>query len=140
MKLSDFSFKSLFKIFPFSCKCVMIAKKEVEKNMHSYPSDISREQFEIIREDLESAKKRTRPRKTDLYDVFCAILYLLKGGIQWRMLPSDFPDWRSVYYYFRLWSKEDESGTSILDQVLKKINLHIPQSVPQKEQPFPRDH
>lgn len=118
----------------------MIAKKEVEKNMHSYPSDISREQFEIIREDLESVKKRTRPRKTDLYDVFCAILYLLKGGIQWRMLPSDFPDWRSVYYYFRLWSKEDESGTSILDQVLKKINLHIPQSVPQKEQPFPWDH
>ncbi|MCX4269168.1 MAG: IS5/IS1182 family transposase, partial [Lachnospiraceae bacterium] len=45
--------------------------------MHHYPSDISREQFELVREDLEHAKKKTRPRKTDLYDIFCAILYLL---------------------------------------------------------------
>jgi len=27
------------------------------------------------------------------------------GGIQWRMLPKDFPKWQSVYYYFRLWRK-----------------------------------
>ena len=40
--------------------------------MHNYPSDITREQFEIIRPDLENAKKKTRPRKYDLYDVFCA--------------------------------------------------------------------
>ena len=70
--------------------------------MHNYPSDITREQFEIIRKDLENAKKRTRPRKVDLYDVFCAILYLNKGGIQWRMLPSNFPNWKLVYYYFLL--------------------------------------
>ena len=42
----------------------------------AYPSDITREQFEHIREDLESAKKRTSPRKVDLYDVFCAVLHL----------------------------------------------------------------
>ena len=36
--------------------------------MNNYPSDISREQFEIIRQDLENVKKRTRPRKYDLYD------------------------------------------------------------------------
>lgn len=42
-----------------------------------YPSDISREQFEIIREDLEGAKKKTRPQKYDLYNIFCAALYLL---------------------------------------------------------------
>jgi len=88
---------------------------------HNYPSDITREQFEIIRKDLETVKKRTRPRKVDLYDIFCAILYLLKGGIQWRMLPSDFPNWKLVYYYFTIWSKKDEHGKSILDMVLKKI-------------------
>ncbi len=59
--------------------------------MRQYPSDITREQFEVIREDLEGAKKRTRPRKVDLYDVFCAVLYVVKGGIQWRMLPADYP-------------------------------------------------
>ena len=36
----------------------------------SYPSDISREQFEKIREELESIQKKTHPRKYDLYDIF----------------------------------------------------------------------
>jgi len=37
-----------------------------------------------------------------------AILYVVVGGIQWRMLPTDFPKWQSVYYYFRLWRKSNE--------------------------------
>jgi hypothetical protein len=41
--------------------------------MHSYPGDITREEFEIIRPALENAKKLTRPRGKDLYDIFCAI-------------------------------------------------------------------
>ncbi|MGA8163971.1 MAG: transposase, partial [Waddliaceae bacterium] len=53
----------------------------------SYPSDISREQFEQIKPILESARNQTRPREVDIYHVFCAILYLLKSGCQWRMLP-----------------------------------------------------
>ena len=68
---------------------------------HSYPSDISRAQFARILPMLESASRRTKPRTVDLYDVFCGVLYLLKGGCQWRMLPADFPDWRTCYKYFR---------------------------------------
>ncbi len=34
---------------------------------HSYPSDISREQFTRILPDLESARRRTKPRTVDLY-------------------------------------------------------------------------
>ena len=91
--------------------------------MHNYPSDISREEFEIIREDLEKAKKKTKPRQIDLYDVFCGVLYVVKGGIQWRMLPSDFPKWQLCYYYFRLLSEKDNnvSNESILKRVLKKL-------------------
>lgn len=51
-----------------------------------YPSDLSREQFEVIRAMLEGAKRRTTPRKQDLYDVFCTILYLLKNGCTWRVV------------------------------------------------------
>ena len=36
--------------------------------MHQYPGDISREEYEQIREDLEGARKKTRPREYDLYD------------------------------------------------------------------------
>lgn len=67
---------------------------------HSYPSDITREQFEKIKPTLESARKKTRPRKIDLYDIFCGVLYLLKSGCQWRMLPKEFPKWRTCHYYF----------------------------------------
>ncbi len=45
-----------------------------------YPSDVSREQFEQIRPLLESVRKKTKPRSVDLYEVWCAALYLLKSG------------------------------------------------------------
>ncbi len=50
-----------------------------------YPSDITRKQFEIIEPLLSGANKQTRPREIDLYYVFCAILYILKSGCQWRI-------------------------------------------------------
>jgi len=89
--------------------------------MHDYPSDITREQFKIIRPVLESAKKITKPRKKDLFDIFCAVLYLLKSGCQWRMLPSDFPKFGIVYYYYSIWSREVEKGKTILSEILKKL-------------------
>jgi len=71
---------------------------------------------------LESAKKRTKPRIIDLYQVFCAILYILKTGSQWRMLPHDFPIWQSVYSYFRLWkNKETETSNSLLETILNQL-------------------
>ena len=85
-----------------------------------YPSDITREQFEEIRPLLESGRKKTAPRKVDLYEVFCAILYLLKSGCQWRMLPEGFPKWTTVYYYFSIWNKA-------LDE---KLETWAPQFIP----------
>jgi len=86
-----------------------------------YDSDVSREQFAQISQDLESTKKATRPRKVDLYDVFCAILYLLKSACTWRNLPHDFPHWKLVYYYWTAWTQKDENGQSILDYVQDKL-------------------
>ena len=42
---------------------------------------------------------------SDLYDIFCAILYVVKGGIRWRMLPA--PSWKLV-----VWTKTDETGNT----------------------------
>jgi transposase len=87
-----------------------------------YPSSITRAQFKIIRPLLERARKHTKPRTLDLYDVFNALLYVNKTCCQWRELPNDFPDFRSVHAYFRIWSEVPEGHTeSILAQVLKKI-------------------
>ena len=92
-----------------------------------YPSDITRDQFEHIRPLFEGYKRRTRPRKVDLYEVFCAVLYLLKSGCQWRMLPEGFPKWKTVYYYFEQWSNvPDGAQSSLLDRALKKSGYRGP--------------
>ncbi len=94
----------------------------------TYPSDVTREQFEQIRPWLESARKHTKPRTLDLYEVFCAVVYVLKSGCQWRMLPEGFPKWRSVYTYFQIWSEEKDGRPSILGLVLKKLVGEVRQS------------
>ena len=86
-----------------------------------YPSDISRKQFEIIRKDIEAAKKKTHPQKFDLYDIFCAVLYLLKEGCTWRAIPHDYPKWQNVRYHYDIWAKPDEDGVSLLDRILRKL-------------------
>ncbi|QEK89178.1 hypothetical protein CAI20_00195 [Wolbachia endosymbiont of Chrysomya megacephala] len=48
-----------------------------------------------------SLVEKTKPRKLDLYDIFCGVLYALKSGYQWRMLPKEFPKWRNCYDYFK---------------------------------------
>jgi transposase len=90
------------------------------KSTH-YPSDLTATQFQMIQVLLESVRKTTKPRRVELYDIFNAVLYLLKTGCQWRMLPKDYPNWKLVHYYFTLWrSTVDSEGNTVLDQALKK--------------------
>jgi transposase len=86
-----------------------------------YPSDITREQFAVIEADLSAAKKTTHPRVYALYDLFCAVQYVLKQGCTWRALPHDFPPWQNVYYHFRVWKRPGEDGETLLDKVLRKL-------------------
>lgn len=87
-----------------------------------YPSDITHEQFEQIKPALEAARAHTKPRTLDLYEAFCGLLYVLRSGCQWRMLPEGFPKWRSVYSYFEIWKGTPAGSMSILEQSLKKIS------------------
>ncbi|MDN7031990.1 transposase [Lactiplantibacillus plantarum] len=54
-----------------------------------------------------------------------AIIYVLKTGCQWRQVPSDFPEWHSVYNYYKLWSASPfVTEASLLDNCLKKLSLN----------------
>jgi putative transposase len=68
--------------------------------MKAYASNLTDSQWEIIKQLLEDQRKR----KYSLRVMVDAILYITKTGVQWRMLPRDFPSWQLVYYYFRKWS------------------------------------
>lgn len=70
----------------------------------NYPSDLTDEQWQLIRPLLPKRKKRGRP-PIDRRDVIDAILYVVRTGCQWRQLPLDFPNWRTVYTVFWRWRK-----------------------------------
>ena len=89
--------------------------------MRNYPSDLTDSQWQFIEKILNDRRKRQH----NLRNIWDAILYLVKTGCQWRMLPNDFAPWSAVYYYFRKW-KEDGTFEEILDQLneteRKKMN------------------
>jgi putative transposase len=68
-----------------------------------YPSDLSDEEWAILEALIPPAKPGGKPRTTDMREVLNAIFYVNKGGIQWRMLPHEFPKWSTVYYYYTTW-------------------------------------
>jgi putative transposase len=73
------------------------------KRCAKYATDLTDAQWQIIRRLLPRRSRRGRPRTVDRRDVINAILYVVRSGCQWRMLPSDFPNWRTVYTLFWRW-------------------------------------
>ena len=63
----------------------------------SYPSDLSDKQWQIIAPLIPPAKPGGRPRVVDTREVINAILYLVRSGCAWRVLPTDFPPWSTVH-------------------------------------------
>jgi transposase len=89
-----------------------------------FATDVSREEFENVRDMLETARRKTRPRKHDLYDVFCAVLHFLHGGGAWRSLPPEFPPWRTVHEYFTQWTTAPKGKPVLLEAALDKLGRH----------------
>ena len=71
----------------------------------SYDTSLSDAQWKIAEPLMPLAAHRGRPR-TPLREVFDAMLYMVKSGCPWRLLPKEFPYWKTVYHHFRCWSLE----------------------------------
>ncbi len=87
-----------------------------------YATDLTDEQWQIIKPLIPSAKSGGRERSVDIREVINAIFYLLKSGCQWRMIPNDFPKWQTVYDYFSKW-KKDGTWKKIHDKLRDKVRL-----------------
>jgi putative transposase len=72
-----------------------------------YPSDLTDLQWSNIAHLFPSADRPPnspgRPRTYPLRDIVNAVLYVARSGCTWRMLPHDFPPWKTVSYYFYTW-------------------------------------
>ena len=81
-----------------------------------YPSDLKDKEWEQIRQHFEYSNgygnQAIHPRRS----LVNGILYVVKTGCQWRMLPRDFPPWQTVYgYFWRL------SRTGVWERVLAEL-------------------
>ena len=72
-----------------------------------YPTDLSDAEWSYLEPYLPALKQRGRPRVHSYRKILNAIFYLLKTGCQWRMLPREFPPWKTVFHYFRQWRLDD---------------------------------
>jgi putative transposase len=71
-----------------------------------YPTDLSDAEWSPLESHLPAPKRRGRPRLHSPREILDAGFYVLKSGCQWRMLPRDFPPWKTVFH-----TSEDGAST-----------------------------
>ena len=82
------------------------ARAQYRRTGRRYATDLSDAEFTLIGPLLPGCKRGGRARTTSLREVLNAILYLLRTGCPWRMLPKDFPPKSTVYGYFRRFGQD----------------------------------
>ncbi len=68
-----------------------------------YSTDLSDEEWRILEPLVPEAKPGGRPRTHEARELLDAVFYAVRGGCAWRLLPHEFPPWKTVYHYFRAW-------------------------------------
>jgi len=87
-----------------------------------YDSDVTDEQWTQLAPLLPPAGLG-RPQQHDLRIIINALLYVLRTGCQWRMLPHDFPPWSTVYHHFRKW-RDDGAWEPVLQALRQQARVH----------------
>jgi len=82
-----------------------MARKKPPKR-RAYDTDLSDGQWALIEPLIPQAEPGGRPRKASTRELVDAILYFLRAGSSWRLLPHDLPPWQTVYYYLRRWQRQ----------------------------------
>lgn len=96
-------------------------------NRQTYDTDLTDAHWEKIEPFLPPPSRRGRPREHSLREIVNAIFYMVNNGIKWRAMPHDLPPWQSVYYYFRLWTKQgtwENLNTTLRELVRQKAGRH----------------
>ena len=68
-----------------------------------YPTDLSDAEWKCIELHLPTPRAPGRPRTHSLREILDAIFYMVRSGCAWRLLPHEFPPWKTIHHYFRTW-------------------------------------
>jgi transposase len=71
----------------------------------AYPSDLSDEEWQRLEPMIPVHTGIGRPVKWSRRELVNAMLYVLRSGCQWRMLPHEYPPYGTVFYHFRQWRR-----------------------------------
>jgi putative transposase len=71
-----------------------------------YATDLTDREWALLAPLIPPPKPGGRPAVHDRRELVNAMLYWLRAGCAWRLLPHDFPPWQTVYHYWRLWRQE----------------------------------
>jgi putative transposase len=85
---------------------IVSADRQYARLRRRYASEVTDAELALIAPLLPAAGRGGRKRTTELREVLNAILYLLRTGCSWAMLPEDFPPVGTVYGYFRRFWRE----------------------------------
>jgi putative transposase len=72
----------------------------------AYPSDLRDGEWAILQPLVPAVKPGGRPARHSRREIVNAILYVVRGGNQWRAMPHDLPPWQTAFYYFRTWRND----------------------------------
>jgi len=75
----------------------------MEAKEEPYPSSVTQQEWELVEPLLPKSGRLGRPPRYGRRVMLNAILYVVRSGCTWRMMPKEFPHWRLVYYYFAKW-------------------------------------
>jgi transposase len=68
-----------------------------------YLSDVSDDEWAFVAPYLTLMDEEAPQRRHDLREVFNGLRYIVRGGLQWRLMPNDLPPWEAVYQQTRRW-------------------------------------
>src|SRR5258706_4064806 len=71
-----------------------------------YPRDLREAEGAILEPLVPAVKPGGRPAHHSRREIVTAILYVVRGGNQWRAMPHDLPPWQTAFYYFRIWRND----------------------------------
>ena len=104
--------------------CIYCRKRRV------YPSDVTDPEWAILEPLIPAAKPGGRPQEIERREIVNGILYVLRSGCPWRMLPHDLPNWSTVYLYFRQWKQ-----AGIWEQVNAALRREVRVSLGREPEP-----
>jgi putative transposase len=69
----------------------------------TYLTDLSDAELSCLEPHLPTPRATGRPPIHSSQEILNAIFYIVRSGCAWRLLPHDFPPWKTVHHYFRIW-------------------------------------